>query len=400
MNLIDCNLQKDERGKWGDFVDGGDGFLYGMPWNARKVLQFKIDDKSTREIGQDVGKEADKYSRGVRAANGSIYCVPGWSKKHFLKITPRGGGDAEVQILDHLTFPEDGNNLWLAGALGNDGCIYYMPFDGHRILKLDPNDDDRLSLVGEDLGGEQDKYGGAVASKDGTIYGIPYIGSEQIVKFNLQDNSATKVGVAFEEEQRFCGGVLAADNNIYAANRFGQILLIDTNKNDYMMIGDRINSKREGWGSPVLGADGCIYFPPSGYNRVLKFNPISQKVSFVDKSFGELRMKWHGCGSMAKDGFIYCAPFGVNHILQIDARPTDIKINSIVCGTDDCSKNNPDRLGYHKYAKALARVTRSIESPNTSVCVGLLGEWGAGKSFLWGEIKDELKGLGERGSKE
>ena len=70
--------------------------------------------------------------------------------------------------------------------------------------------------------------------------------------------------------------------------------------------------------------------------------------------------------------------------------------DSVVRGTPDSFRLNPDRLGYHKYARALAKVTRSIESPNASFCVGILGEWGAGKSFLWKEIKGELKGVSKK----
>ena len=116
IKLIDCNLQIGGD-KWRGFIDGGDGFLYGIPWNARKVLQIKIVEKSMRKIGPDLDGFG-KYWSGVRAANGSIYCVPNRAE-HFLKIITKGGGDAEVQILEDLILPEEGGWLWAAGALGN-----------------------------------------------------------------------------------------------------------------------------------------------------------------------------------------------------------------------------------------------------------------------------------------
>ena len=64
-NLIDCNFQEHVEYKWHDFVDGGDGFLYGIPFNASKVLQIKIKDKSMKEIGPDLGKGGWKYRSGV-----------------------------------------------------------------------------------------------------------------------------------------------------------------------------------------------------------------------------------------------------------------------------------------------------------------------------------------------
>ena len=115
----------------------------------------------------------------------------------------------------------------------------------------------------------------------------------------------------------------------------------------------------------------------------------------VGDSLGHKAWKWLG-GVATSDGFIHVAPYSANQVLQIDARPIDINYKSIVGGINDSPKYDPDRLGYHKYAKALAEVTRSIESPLASVCVGLFGEWGTGKSFLWKEIKGELKGIAQK----
>ena len=43
-------------GKWNDFVDGGNGFFYGIPRNARRVVKFNPLDKSLTEIGPDLGE--------------------------------------------------------------------------------------------------------------------------------------------------------------------------------------------------------------------------------------------------------------------------------------------------------------------------------------------------------
>ena len=42
--------------KWLDFVDGKDGFFYGIPCNARRVVKFNPLDKSLTEIGPDLGE--------------------------------------------------------------------------------------------------------------------------------------------------------------------------------------------------------------------------------------------------------------------------------------------------------------------------------------------------------
>ena len=141
----------DIRHHWWTFVDGENGCLYGIPHDANRVLQFTLEDKSTKEIGPDLGDRECKYKYGIKANDGSIYCVPTIFSKYFLKITPRNG-DAEVQILENRQLPE---GKWETGALLEDGCIYYLPssiIDRRScVLKLDPDHGDSLSLVGEKL---------------------------------------------------------------------------------------------------------------------------------------------------------------------------------------------------------------------------------------------------------
>ena len=80
-------------------------------------------------------------------------------------------------------------------------------------------------------------------------------------------------------------------------------------------------------------------------------------------------------------------------------------------GISESPDSDPDRLGRKVYAEAISTVTRSIESPNTSICVGLYGRWGSGKTFLYnliqkvdaeytdGKNKERLKKLKEEAKK-
>ena len=97
--LIKCDVQTDGIDyKWGDFVDGGNGCFYGILWNARRVVEFAVEDKSIKEIGPDLGDRLGKYIYGIKADNGSIYCMP-CGAEYPLKIIPGEGQNAEVQIL-------------------------------------------------------------------------------------------------------------------------------------------------------------------------------------------------------------------------------------------------------------------------------------------------------------
>ena len=82
--LVGDNIEGDEQ--WSAFVDGGDGFVYGIPSNARRVVKFNPLDKSLTEIGPDLGEGYDKWRCGVRANNGSIYFAP-FLSEHILKNT-------------------------------------------------------------------------------------------------------------------------------------------------------------------------------------------------------------------------------------------------------------------------------------------------------------------------
>ena len=304
------------RWKWSSFVDGSDGFFYGIPFNARRVMKFNPLDKSFTEIGPDLGDGEHKWWCGVRANTGSIYCVP-CNADHILKIDTIQG---TVETLDNVELPEtDDYSSWASGALAQDNSIYYMPFNARRIMKLNP-DNVSLSSVGGDLGEGMYKYRETVVGNDDYLYGISDEAT-RIVKFDpAYPDTTSTVGEEAEEGFECGNGVLGGDGNIYAANADGQVLQIDTARNNHTWIGDPIYSRtRAGWGEPIVGVDKCINWPPYNANRVLKFDPGTQQLpSLVGDDLGEGdHLKWFG-GALATDGVIYCLPSGATQILAID----------------------------------------------------------------------------------
>ena len=123
--LIDIDIGYGLRGqgvnKWSSFVDGGDGFLYGIPSTARRVVKFNPLDKSLTEIGPDLGLGHYKWMCGVLANTGSIYCAP-FCALHILKIDTI---DGTVETLDNVRLPETGEWLWESGALAADTNMIY-----------------------------------------------------------------------------------------------------------------------------------------------------------------------------------------------------------------------------------------------------------------------------------
>jgi hypothetical protein len=278
-------------------------------------------DKSFTEIGPDLGDGWAKWKCGVLANNSSIYCAP-FLADHILKIDTIQG---TVETLDNVRLPETGINLWRSGALAQDNHIYYMPFNARRIMRLNP-DNDSLSSVGDDLGEDEAKYTGTVVGSDDCVYGIPNTAT-RIVKFDPANPDSTSTVGEEVKEGFYCGFecwhyILGCDGKIYSANRFGQVLQIDTTHGDYTWIGDPIYSDyrvEAGWGDPTIGADKCIYWPPSGANRVLKFDPETQQLPSLVGGHLEVegRGKWLG-GALASDGVIYCFPYAATQVLAID----------------------------------------------------------------------------------
>ena len=97
---------------WSAFVDGNDGFFYGIPFDARRVMKFNPLDKSFTEIGPDLGEGRMKWICGVRANTGRIYCAP-YCAEHILKINTIQG---TVETLDDILI---NNNIYIWSVQNN-----------------------------------------------------------------------------------------------------------------------------------------------------------------------------------------------------------------------------------------------------------------------------------------
>ena len=284
-----------------EFEDGGckfsgtmaapNGSLYGIPCEARRVIKFNPIDKSMTEIGPTLGIGC-KWIGGAITPSGIIYCVPNNSRRGILKIDTNTDNVTE---LDVNLLPEQGDDMWISCAAALDGCIYFMPQYARRIMKLDPNNGDAMSSVGDDLGIGW-KYIGTVVGTDGCVYGLPF-GADHILKYNPINGSTSYVGKGGHQDFDCRGnGVVGRDGCIYAAVRDGRMLKIDTTNNTFCTFGKKVDWQcfavtgwRDGftgWGDGILGIDGCIYWPPSNAAEILKYDPHSNLTSLVGDDFG------------------------------------------------------------------------------------------------------------------
>ncbi len=303
------------RWKWSASVLGADQCIYGIPNDACHVVKYNPIDQSLKEIGPNLGPRSTKWMGGVLSSkNGCIYCAP-YGSSSFLKIDTIKG---VVETLD-LAAEESGYGMWGAGTLALDGCIYFIPHFAKRILRLNP-EDETVTSVGDDLGGSLYvyKYLGFVCGIDDCLYGIPFA-SQRIIKFNPENQSTSFLGI--ESIKNFmCGnGVLGRDGCIYACSMFGDVVKIDTANETYNYVGQRVDSSHEdrGWGDPILGIDGTIYFPPHNSNRTLKFDPQTKSSSLVGDDLGANFMKYTS-GILGYSGAIYCIPSNAKQVVIID----------------------------------------------------------------------------------
>ena len=86
--------------------------MYGIPSDARLVVEFHLEDKNIREIFPDLGIRWSKYINGIKANIGSIYCIH-VEVDYFLKIIPGEGHNTEGRILRDLQLPR---GYWDSGA--------------------------------------------------------------------------------------------------------------------------------------------------------------------------------------------------------------------------------------------------------------------------------------------
>jgi hypothetical protein len=185
------------------------------------------------------------WSRGVLANNGSIYCVSTTEGPvQILKIDTIHD-TTEILDVQGMSEPNMIERRWISGALAVDGCIYFMPCNARRIIKLDK---------------------ATVAGRDGFVYGTSSIpnGSKRITSFDPASHNTSILG----DEARRCvfvciGGVFGRDGCIYSLSyKHEKVLKIDVVNNTYSLVGNMRTIPTffvNDYGEAILGNDGYIY---------------------------------------------------------------------------------------------------------------------------------------------
>ena len=110
------------------------------------------------------------------AENKVIYCPPDNIDRGILRIDTKTDVVTELDVDLHPKRGDENNAfhaMWKSCALALDGCIYFMPYDARHIMKLDPNNNDAMISIGDDV-----YYRGAFV---GTFVGIDGISMGYLV---------------------------------------------------------------------------------------------------------------------------------------------------------------------------------------------------------------------------
>ena len=146
-----------------------------MTSSAASSYHTKTGTATTSSMSLTMDNSA-KWSGGVIAQNGKIYCVP-VNATDILVIDPV----ANTATRSNMGVLMGGTNKWRGGVLAGNGKIYFAPYNATDILVIDPiaNTATR-SNMGANLSGTN-KWIGATLGGDGRIYCVPYDATDILI---------------------------------------------------------------------------------------------------------------------------------------------------------------------------------------------------------------------------
>lgn len=280
-----------------------------------------------------------KYS--VKAKS-SMYSVPAHIQNIFLanqKIVPK----LEQYNLEN-------KNFWGAGCVSLGNRIYMAPVDGKQILKFDVTSktiqfiETGMQKQPASLLNKSFNYTGIGKYKN-SLYVMPR-SANSIMRISLSDERVEIISLKTQyTKEHHYSGVIVADGRLYQPPRdTNHILAI--NLNDYSVKRIPIGiSKGRGIGryrysGIIYHPNGFIYMIPDYNERVIKFDPRDDSVSFIGPFLQESRLIGPTIG---KDGNIYGFLMFSGGILKIDVNTNYVEIleSHVVtgcCGTE-CALN-------------------------------------------------------------
>ena len=149
---LDVNLLPEQGwDMWTSCALALDGCIYFIPLNARRIMKLDPNNSDAiASVGDDLGRDSDKYSGTVLGIDGCVYGIPKRSTR-ILKYDP----------INHVTsfVGEEADKEFFctgSGAVGRDGCIYMITHDC-KVLKIDATNNSHC-FVGNSVESDHTQY--------------------------------------------------------------------------------------------------------------------------------------------------------------------------------------------------------------------------------------------------
>ena len=222
-----------------------------------------------------------------------------------------------------------GTSLYLGGEEGPNKKIYCIPGHATRVLCIDTITDDVYPIGPEYdmsnciLGGKFKWLRGIVVGD--IVYGLP-CHSDRVLRIDTRTDKVGTMRIPYEEyfdDEPIIegeGGVADGDDASAADNDDG-LDNAEEKKANRIKTSLAHQERHLPWkyhGGSISPHDGCIYAIPQSSRRVLRIDPVTEKVSFVGPDLVG-RCKWYGGVVGNTDGAIYGIPQNAGGVLRIDA---------------------------------------------------------------------------------
>lgn len=216
--------------KWYGGLLGDDGRVYGVPFNADRVLRVDPATERVSLMGPSLGAGGYKWHGGVRVAKGSVVIGVPSHAATVLKIVPSTGVVTTIGLVepgpvfepDRRRYRSRGRYQYGGGvALGS--VVFCFPYDAHLPLRIDTatNRVETVPASAESAGDfrRHNKWqNGFVSPADGRVYAIP-VSARGVLRIDPATNVASTVArdlCVFADEQWEGGCVEPASGALYA----------------------------------------------------------------------------------------------------------------------------------------------------------------------------------------
>jgi len=183
--------------------------------------------------------------------------------------------------------------------------------------------DDTTQATFGNLGTGGDRWFGNVLAPNGDIFCMP-LGSAQILRINVQDNTTTLFG-SLSGSARFIGGVLAPNGFIYASPyNAGYFMKINPETNQISTFGSKPTNSRHVMN--IVAPNGKIYYCPIESNLTIRvIDPTNDSITSFDYPSGLTNTTTPYSGMiLAPNGNIYFTPGSNDRMAKLDPNTNTI----------------------------------------------------------------------------